>query len=147
MESTILWILLAIGALLVEISTVALVSLWFVIGALVALAASVLGAELWIQVLLFALVSLFMLLLVRPFLRHYVNPHKVRTNVDALVGLEAVVTEDISNLNGIGAIKVNGLVWSARSENGESIPAGEIVTICSVEGVKAIVCRNAALQP
>lgn len=139
MEMYILWILLAIGFLIVEFATVALISLWFVVGALVALAACVLGAALWIQVLLFALVSLAMLLLVRPFLRYYVDPHKVPTNVDAVVGQEAIVTEDINNLEGTGAIKVNGLVWTARSEDGEPIAEGTVVTVCSVEGVKAIV--------
>ena len=78
---SILWIVLAGVFLAAELATVALVSLWFVVGALAALLACVLGAAPWLQVLVFALVSGGMLLLLRPFLRKYVDPHKVRTNV------------------------------------------------------------------
>ena len=134
-----LWIILAVAFLIVEFGTVSLISLWFVVGALAALAACLLGAPLWLQVLVFAVVSLVMLLLLRPFLRKFVNPHKVPTNVDALIGKEALVTEAIDNLLGVGAVKVGGIVWSARSESGAHIPAGTVVAVQSVEGVKAIV--------
>lgn len=134
-----LWIILAVTFLVVEFGTVTLISLWFVVGALAALAATLLGAALWLQVLIFALVSLAMLLLLRPFLRKYIDPHKIPTNVDALIGKEAPVTEPINNLTGAGAIRVNGLTWSARSEDGRELPVGTVVTVRAVEGVKAIV--------
>ena len=135
----ILWSVLAALFLLVELGTVALVSLWFVVGALAALAAALLGAAVWVQVLVFALVSLGMLLLLRPFLRRFVDPHKVRTNVDAVIGKEGLVTEAINNLESVGAVKLNGLPWSARSQDGAQIPAGTVVTVRAVEGVKLIV--------
>ena len=135
----ILWIVLAVAFLLAELGTVALVSLWFVVGAVAAMAAALLGAALWLQVLIFALVSLLMLLLLRPFLHRFVDPHKISTNVDALVGKEGIVTEAIDNLEAVGAVKLGGLTWSARSEHGERIPAGTVVTVRAVEGVKAIV--------
>ena len=139
MDTIMLWILLAVGFLILEFATVALISIWFVIGSLVALMAAVLGAALWAQLLFFALVSLTMLLLVRPILQRFVTPHKVPTNIDAMVGQEALVTEPINNLDGTGAIKLNGLIWTARSETGNPIPAGALVTVQAVEGVKAIV--------
>jgi membrane protein implicated in regulation of membrane protease activity len=135
----VLWIILAIAFLIVEFGTVTLVSLWFVGGALAAMAADFLGAALWLQVLIFAGVSFLLLLLLRPFLRKFVDPLKVPTNVDAMIGKEAVVTEGIDNLAGTGAIKLDGKIWTARSANGAAIPAGMVVTVQAVEGVKAMV--------
>ena len=135
----ILWIVLAGIFLVIELATVALVSLWFVVGSLAALAAYLLGAQVWVQVLLFAVVSGAMLLLLRPFLRRYVEPHKIRTNVDAVIGKEGIVTETIDNLEAIGTVKLNGLPWSARSENGTRISDGTSVSVRRVEGVKLIV--------
>ena len=134
-----LWIILAVAFLIVEFGTVSLVSIWFVGGSLAALAAYYLGAPLWLQVLVFALVSLILLLLLRPFLRKFVNPHKVPTNVDAIIGKEAIVTEAIDNLAAVGAIKLGGVTWTARSKSGVHIPAGTVVAVREVEGVKAIV--------
>ena len=135
----IFWIILAAGFLAIEFATVTLVSLWFVVGAVAAMTAAMLGAALWLQVVIFAVVSLAMLLLLRPFLRKYVDPHKVATNVDALMGKEAVVTEAIDNLAGTGTVKLEGKIWSARSANGARIPAGMVVSVQSVEGVKLMV--------
>lgn len=135
----ILWIVLAVAFLIVEFGTVTLVSIWFVVGALAALGVWALGAPLWAQVLTFAAVSMLMLILLRPFLRKFVDPHKVPTNVDALIGKEAIVTEAIDNLAAVGTIKVNGVTWTARSKSGAHIPAGTVVAVREVEGVKAIV--------
>lgn len=135
----ILWIILAVAFLVVEFGTVALISLWFVVGALAALAACLLGAALWLQVLLFALVSLLMLLLLRPFLRRYVDPHKVPTNVDAVIGREGVVTETIDNIQGTGAVRLGGMTWTARTADGSALPVDAIVAVRAVEGVKLIV--------
>ncbi len=135
----ILWIVLAAAFLVVELGTVTLVSLWFVVGALAAMAAALLNAAFWLQVLIFALVSLAMLLLLRPFLRKFVDPHKIPTNVDAMIGKTALVTEAVDNLREQGAIRFNGLIWTARSTDGNPIPAGEEVVIETVEGVKAMV--------
>lgn len=140
----IFWLILAIAFLIIEFGTVTLVSLWFVGGALAAMAAALLGAELWLQVLIFAAVSLAMLLLLRPFFRKYVNPHKVKTNVDALIGKQAVVIEPISNLAGTGAIRLDGVVWSARSAENKTVPAGTVVTVQAIEGVKAMVLPDPA---
>ena len=139
----ILWIILAAAFLCAELATVALVSLWFVVGALAALVVCLLGVELWLQVLTFGLVSMGMLLLLRPFLRRFVDPHKVRTNVDAVIGKEGVVTEAIDNLLAVGTVKLDGLPWTARSEDGREIPEGTVVSVRSVEGVKLIVAATA----
>ncbi len=138
----IVWIVLTVAFLAAELATVALVSLWFVIGSLAALLACVLGAAAWLQVLIFALVSAGMLLLLRPFLRKYVDPHKIRTNVDAVLGQEGIVTEAIDNLEAVGTVKLNGLPWTARSESGAKIASGTVVTVRRVDGVKLIVAPS-----
>lgn len=131
-----LWIILAIVFLAVEFGTVALISLWFVGGSVAALAVSLLDGPLWLQVLVFGLVSLALLLMVRPFLKKYIDPRKVQTNVDAMRGKQAVLTETVDNLNATGALQISGVVWTARSADGSVIPAGTVVTVLGVEGSK-----------
>lgn len=134
-----LWIILAIVFLAVEFGTVALISLWFVGGSVAALAVCLLGGPLWLQVLVFGLISLALLLLVRPFLKKYIDPKKVRTNVDAMRGRQAVLLETVDNLATTGSLELSGVVWTARSADGSVIPAGTVVTVQGVEGVKLLV--------
>lgn len=134
-----LWIILAIVFLAVEFGTVALISLWFVGGSIAALAVCLLGGPLWLQVLVFGLISLALLLLVRPFLKKYIDPKKVRTNVDAMRGRQAVLLETVDNLAATGSLELSGVVWTARSADGSVIPAGTVVTVQGVEGVKLLV--------
>lgn len=135
------WIWLALLGLFiaVEAATVALVSVWFIGGAAVALVLSLLGTRVWVQCVAFIAVSVILLLLLRPFLKKYVSGKKVATNVNAFIGKHAVVTETIDNLQGKGAIRVDGSVWTARSANEAPIGTGTVVTICKIEGVKAFV--------
>ena len=134
-----LWIILAIVFLAVEFGTVALISLWFVGGSVAALAVCLLGGPLWLQVLVFGLISLALLLLVRPFLKKYIDPKKVRTNVDAMRGRQAVLLETVDNLAATGSLELSGVVWTARSADGSVIPAGTVDTVQGVEGVKLLV--------
>ena len=70
----ILWLILLVGFLLVEAATVTMVSLWFAVGALVAMIASFWNAQMWLQVLLFLVVSGVMLILLRPMSKKYFTP-------------------------------------------------------------------------
>lgn len=139
MPYIILWAALLVLFVVVEASTASLVSIWFVGGSLAALISAVCGAALWLQIVLFFGVSAVLLLCLRPFLKKYVTPHKTPTNVDALIGRQAVVTEQIDNLQGVGAVKLDGAVWSARSEIGVPLPEGETVEIVRISGVKLYV--------
>lgn len=134
-----IWLGALIIFAIVEASTVSLVSIWFVGGSLAALIAALLGAELWLQFLLFLLVSAVLLLCLRPLSKKFLSTPKVQTNAPANIGKLAVVTEDIDNLHGIGAVKLSGLTWSARSKDGKNIPAGTVVRITGIEGVKLFV--------
>ena len=137
--SAYVWLVLLILFLMAEGATVALVSLWFAAGALAAIIAALLGASVGLQLALFLVVSVALLAMLRPVLKKYVNPKIQRTNVDALVGQECTVIEAIDNLAATGRVKMGGMIWSARSIGEENIPAGTVVKIEAVQGVKLLV--------
>ena len=116
-----LWLALFVVFLIVEAGTVALVSIWFALGALAALVSCVLGAEMWLQITVFLVVSL------------------VKTNVDSVIGAEGYVTEAIDNLSYTGRVKLGGITWAARSTSGAGIPVGTLVKVERIEGVKVFV--------
>lgn len=133
------WLAALIVFIIIEASSVMLVSVWFVIGSLVALIATLLGAPLWLQIVLFLTVSVGLLLSLRPLLRKFYTPKKIQTNAPANIGKLAVVTERIDNLRAEGAVKLSGLVWTARSVDGSSVEVGRVVRVVRIEGVKLIV--------
>lgn len=128
----------------VEAGTLTLVSIWFAAGALAATFAAYAGASLTVQLILFVGVSIAACVAVRPLARRFVAPNVVPTNADRLLGAEARVTEEIDNAAPSGAVYVDGKTWTARSSGGERIPAGELVEIERMEGVKLIVRPRAA---
>ena len=134
-----LWFALMVAFLIVEANSAALVSLWFAAGALVSMVASLLGAELWLQAVLFFAVSGATLGLLAPIIRRYIKPRIVRTNVDAMVGKQGYVTEAVDNLLPSGKVQLGGMPWTARSENGQQIPKDTLVEVVRIEGVKAFV--------
>ena len=133
------WLALVIFFAIIEGVTPQLVSIWFAGGALVSLIVSLFGAPLWVEVIVFVAVSAILLILTRPLVKRRFAKQIVKTNADALVGGEAVVTQAIDNVEGVGLAKIMGQVWSARSSGGDKIPEGTSVTVERIEGVKRIV--------
>lgn len=134
-----LWLAALVLFLLIEAGTVAVVSLWFATGSLVALIASLLGAPVWLQAVLFLVVSVGLLLALRPITKKYLKPKLVKTNVDSVIGAEGIVTTAIDNLTAVGQVKLGAMEWSARSTTQEAIPEGTRVIVDRVEGVKVYV--------
>ena len=134
-----IWLGLLVVFLFAEGSTVALVSIWFAAGSLAALIASLLGAPLWLQALLFVAVSVGLLAMLRPLVRKILRPGISRTNVDAVVGSQGFVTEAIDNVAASGQVKLGAMPWTARSTSGDPIPAGRKIRVDRVEGVKVYV--------
>ena len=130
-----LLILFAVG----EAISVGLTSIWFAAGALAALICALANGPLWLQITLFIVVSVLCLLAVRPMAKKYLNGKVQPTNADRIIGVEAQVTEAIDNIRGKGAVTIGGLTWSARSQNGAAIPAGALVKVLRIEGVKVFV--------
>ena len=136
---TIVWLVLMVMFLAVEAATVTMVSLWFAAGSLVALVASLLHAQVWLQVTLFLAVSALLLAALRPMARKHFTPKLSKTNVDAIVGSRGYVTADIDNISATGTVKLGAMEWTARSTTGSAIPKGALVQVDRIEGVKAFV--------
>ena len=134
-----IWLGLLVLFGILEAATVALVSLWFMAGSLAALIAALFGAGLPVQVGVFLVVSALLLACLRPLVRRYVTPRITATNADSVIGKVAVVTEAVDNIAAQGAVKVGGVVWTARSSTERPIPAGTQVRVDRIEGVKLFV--------
>ena len=137
----IIWLVLLLLFAGVEAASVGLTSIWFAAGALCALIAALLGGQLWLQIALFLTVSALCLLAVRPLAGRHLNSKVEATNADRVIGQRAQVTEDIDNIRGKGAVVIRGVAWTARSEDGLPVPAGSLVRVLRIEGVKVFVER------
>ena len=133
------WLGVMAVAVFIEMSTMSLVSVWCAVGALVTVFAAYAGMPIQAQLLLFVIVSIVTAAVVRPLAKKYVDPHKIPTTADRLLGMEAQVTETINNGRATGAVYADGKTWTARSADGEVISSGEVVEIERMEGVKLIV--------
>ena len=136
---SIIWLVVLILFGIAEAVTVGLVSIWFCAGALAALIAALAGANFWVQMILFLVISFAALLVVRPLARKYLTPTQQATNADRFIGAEGTVTQDIDNLNGAGQVNLAGQIWSARSEDDSPISAGTRIRVNRIEGVKVYV--------
>ena len=137
--AAIIWLVLMVIFLIAEASTVTMVSLWFALGAIGAMIVSLLGAPVWLQVLVFVVVSAIMLAMLRPLTKKFMNPKIVRTNVDSVVGTSGLVMEAIDNVTAKGQVKLGHMFWTARSTSGEPIAEGTLVRVDYIEGVKVFV--------
>lgn len=136
---TVVWAAAIVVFLVLEGMTAGLVTIWFAVGAVAALLASIFGAPLWLQLVWFFVISIAALFLTRPLAKKYLNNRTQATNADMYVGKECMVLETIDNVAGTGAVKVAGKVWTARSADDSVIPEGARVEAARIEGVKLIV--------
>lgn len=133
------WLILLVILVAGEAITVGLTFIWFAVGAMGGLLTAVLGGEIWLQVVVFLLLSAVTLILVRPAAAKLLTPGISPTNADRVLSQIALVTEEINNIAETGQVKLFGQVWTARSENGEVIPVQSRVRILRIEGVKVFV--------
>lgn len=138
----IIWLSIASILVIIEIATLGLTTIWFAGGALVAALATHLGANWLVQIIVFAVVSLVLLVFTRPIAQKHLFKNNEKTNVDSLVGASANVIETINNKKQEGRIMLNGLEWSARSKDDKLIEEGTEVLVESIQGVKAIVSKK-----
>ena len=141
MMNMMVWIWLGVMAFsfFLEAATMSLVSIWFALGALASAFAAYFGAELGVQFAIFIIVALLTLLLARPLAKKFLDPKIVPTNADRVVGMSACVVEEINNELATGAVRVDGKVWTARSEDGMVILCDTQVEVCRIQGVKLYV--------
>lgn len=133
------WLILIIVLTIIEISTTSLVSIWFVISAILALITSFFTDSILIQFAIFVIGGIILLILTRNFVKKITKKDDVKTNADRLIGMTAVVTEEIKK-NEPGEVKVDGKKWTAVSN--KKIKVGEEVKILEIEGVKLKVERS-----
>lgn len=136
------WLIISAVLIVAEIMTLGLTTIWFAAGALAAALGAYIGMGIVGQLILFIVVSVILLGLTRPLAVKYLNDKTVRTNADSLIGEIAIVTEDIDNIAGKGAAKIQGEEWTARSTKDEmTIEKGTKVQIIKISGVKLIVSK------
>ena len=138
MEMT-FWLIVFIVLLVIEIATMGLTTVWFAGGALIAFLAAYAGFGVVAQVVLFLAVSIALLVLTRPIAVRFFNQERQKTNAESLIGQKAVVKEEINTLHGTGRVEVNGMEWSAKTEESDLIKIDTIVSIKGIQGVKLIV--------
>lgn len=137
---SIVWVVLMVVFLVVEAATAGLTCIWFGdrLGSRRSSRRSF-DAQLWLQIVWFLVISFVTLYFTRPLVKKYVNSRSQPTNADMVIGKEALVTEDIDNVEATGAVSVGGKVWTARSADGGRIKSGAVVSVLRIEGVKLIV--------
>lgn len=138
----IFWVVLLILLIIVEAVTAQMVTIWFAAGALGAIVAERIGAEVWLQWVVFVVVSAIALVATRPLVRKITKTNVQPTNADRYIGQSAVVTETIDNIGAKGQVSVSGSIWTARSADGSVIEKNEKVTVERIDGVKLIVKKN-----
>ncbi len=141
MEFTMLlfWIVALVVLIIVEAVTAQMVTIWFAAGAVGAIVAERLGAEVWLQWVVFVAVSAVALIATRPLVKKLTKTKVQPTNADRCIGQTAIVTEEINNVEGKGQVHVNGVTWTARSLDGTVFKKDERVTVERIDGVKLIV--------
>lgn len=143
--TVLIWLIIMIIFLIAEAVTVGLATIWFAAGALAAMAVCALGFGVFVQFLVFFIVSMVLLIFTRPFALKYVNPHKIRTNYEDVVDKTVKITEKVDNINGTGTAVLNGQEWTARSKKDDEIlEPGDLAKVVEVTGVKLIVVKASA---
>lgn len=139
----IIWGAVLVLMLVVEAVSVQLTSIWFAAGALASLIMALIKPQWYAaQVVLFIVVSALSLITVRPLVKKHMKARFQPTNADKCLGKEGVVTETIDGLAGTGLVRLDGSVWTARTEDGSVIGKDELVVADKIAGVKLIVHKK-----
>lgn len=139
----IVWLIFAIIFFVVEAATINLTTVWFGIGAVVAMVLDLLGKGIGTQIVTFfgvSVVALVLFLLVlKPKFKIGRTDKTPRTNADRILDQEGTVIKTIDPLTGTGRVLVCNQEWAAATRAQEPVKAGTRVRVLAIEGVKAIV--------
>lgn len=137
------WLGVLAVAVILEIATTQMVSIWFAIGALASFFVALAGVEqIWIHIVVFVAVSAITVAITRPLVKKMIDKKAEPTNADMVIGKTGIVTEKIDNLVPSGLVKVNGSIWTARSADDSVIEKNEKVIIKEIRGVKLLVIKE-----
>ncbi len=138
----IIWGILFVITVIAELSTMQLICVWFSAGSLGAFIAAAAGLDpLW-QMIIFVAVSILLLICTRPLLKKFKVGKITPTNLDAEIGKLAAVTEEINPAQNTGRVRIGGVNWRARTQDGSVIPAGTTVCVESISGTTAYVTQT-----
>ena len=132
------WFIVAIIFGVGELMTTSLTLIWFSIGALVLMLLSPFIESVFIQVMIFAIVSIVLLVIATKYLVDRDKNVKYNTNLQGIISQKGIVVQDIEPYE-VGVVKLNGEEWSAISKDKVKIKKGSIVEVVQIEGVKLIV--------
>ena len=136
-QPVIVWLLILVALVVIELISMGLTTIWFAGGAFVAALTSLMGFSVWVQIIVFLTVSLLLLFFTRPIAVKYFNKDRIKTNVESLVGRQAIVISEIDNVKGCGRVTVGGQEWSARAREDEAkLPVGAVADVVGIHGVK-----------
>ena len=141
------WLLALVICIVIEIATMGLTTIWFAGGALIALLLALGEVTFYVQLGAFLVISIVLLICTRPLAVKFFNQQREKTNVDSMIGKQAIVVAGIDNLREEGQVILNGMEWSARAYEEEGvIPAGAVVEVKEIRGVKLIVVEKGKEQ-
>jgi membrane protein implicated in regulation of membrane protease activity len=137
------WLVLILVFVIIELLSLEFTFLMLSIGSLGGLAANLLGLDWWLQIVVAALLSMLLILTIRPFLLRAMRRGQdpARSNVDALIGMAGRVTSTINDVGGLVKL-ANGETWSARLSPATAVRVcepGSPVAVSSIDGSLAIV--------
>lgn len=136
----ILWLVVAGIMIILEMISLGLTTIWFAIGAIATALVAYLGAGWFIQIIVFAAISLLMLFITRPIVQKHLMKN-VPTNIDSLIGKRVIVLSDVNGELGVGKVSINGLEWSAIAEGNEQLKKDEEAIVKAIEGNKVIISK------
>lgn len=135
-----IWLIAAGIFIIIEIITAGFLVFWLGIGALLAMIVSFFTDNILIQCSVFLLSSTALILATKPLVKKFINSKdNTITNAYSIIGKTGIVTQDIDSSVGKGQIKINGEIWSARSDSDTFIPKDSEVEILKIDGVKVVV--------
>jgi len=133
------WLVLAGIFFIGEIATAGFLLFWLGVGAVLALMVSLVFDSLVAQIAVFAITSIVLIIFTKPMVKKFVEKEKIPTNIDSLIGKKGIVIKKIDTIESMGQVKVNGELWSAKSENDAEIEKDTEVEIVEIVGVKLVV--------
>lgn len=137
-----IWLGVTIAAIVSEAATLALVAVWFIPSALVSLVISLFRLPVWLQAAVFLAMSLALMIFLKPFMKKVLKVRYSPTNADTVIGKTGTVIEKIDNIAATGAVRADGKVWTARSDDDSvTIDEGSLVRAVAIEGVK-LICKK-----
>lgn len=133
------WLIVAGIFFIIEIATVGFLVFWLGIGALLAMVTSFITSNIIVQTVIFVVSSCILIPFTKPLADKFSSKKSVQTNSYSLINKHGIVTADINPIEGIGQVKVNGEIWSAKTDDESAIAKGTEIEVLKIDGVKLVV--------